>query len=439
MGEMKSTISQKEYQSHLAILQRELKVALGCTEPIAIAYAGAVARQVLGKMPENCRIRCSGNIIKNVKGVTVPNSGGLRGIRVAATLGIVGGDAEKKLAVLENVTDQNRETMRELLEQGFCTCELIKDVENLYIITEVSNGNDRVLVELQEQHDNITKIEKNGEVLFEGPTKLSEKAIQNADVGKIDIQSILTFAGGVDLDDVSELLEKQVTYNSAISYEGLQGDWGVQAGKSLVCNHQSTDFRIKARAVASAGSDARMSGCALPVVINCGSGNQGITITMPIVEYAKEYSVKTELMYRALTLANLIAVHQKKYIGRLSAYCGVVSAATASACGVAYMMLKERGNEEDIYQVLCRTITNSICTIGGMVCDGAKSSCATKISVAVECALMAMDLAMEGHVFQPGEGLTMDNAEDTIQAVGRMGRDGMHETDIEILNIMVEH
>lgn len=429
-------MNQVDHCNHLAILRHELRVALGCTEPIAVAFAAAKAAALLGRKPERCVLKCSGNIVKNVKGVVVPNSGGLRGLEVAATLGAVGGNAGKELAVLEDVTDADRAETRRLLAEGFCTCELIEDVENLYIIAEVSAGAERVSVELREQHNNITRIAKNGEVVFEKAAD-GGAADEEGDVDAIDLRSILAFADEATLSELEPVLTQQIEYNTAISQEGLRGSWGVQAGKSLLARSASPDFHIRARAAASAGSDARMSGCALPVVINCGSGNQGITITMPIVEYAQENGVERALMYRALALANLIAVHQKKYIGRLSAYCGVVSAATASACGVAYMQLCGRADGETIYQVICSTITNSICTIGGMVCDGAKSSCATKISVAVENALMAMDQALAHHVFQPGEGLTMESAEDTIRAVGRMGRDGMRETDLEILNIML--
>ena len=427
-----------KYNNHLTILRHELQVALGCTEPIAIAYAAAKARQVLGKIPESCLIQCSGNIVKNVKGVTVPNSGGLRGIEVAAILGIVGGDPDRELAVLESVTDVHRAQVRALLEEQFCTCELIENVENLYIIAQVKAGEESALVEIREEHNNITRVVKNGVLQFDKAVEKSFHVEEEGDPSAIDLHSILKFADCAAYSDLNAILKNQVEYNCAISQEGLNGEWGVQAGKSLLAGHPEPDLHIQARAAASAGSDARMGGCALPVVINCGSGNQGITVTMPIVVYARAYHTSQEQMYRALALANLIAVHQKKYIGRLSAYCGVVSAATAAACGIVYLMMEDKP-EELRYLTICRTITNSICTIGGMVCDGAKSSCASKISVAVENALMAMDLAMEEHVFQPGEGLTMDNAEETIQAVGRMGREGMQSTDLEILNIMLGH
>ena len=426
------------YHNHLTILRQELQVALGCTEPIAIAYASAKAREVLGFMPDSCFVQCSGNIVKNVKGVTVPNSGGLRGIEVAAILGIVGGSAGKQLAVLEDVREEHRAMTRELLRQGFCTCELIQDVENLYIIVTVRGRGETAVVELREQHNNITRISKNGVDLFKKAVERTADEAPCGDPEQINLASILEFADCAQLRDLKELLQPQIDYNSAISQEGLRGEWGVQAGKTLLSLCPQPDVRVRARAAAAAGSDARMGGCALPVVINCGSGNQGITVTLPIVTYAREYGTEEAVVLRALALANLLAVHQKKYIGRLSAYCGVVSAATASACGVAYMLhhTLDRGA---LYRLLADTITNSICTIGGMVCDGAKSSCATKISIAVENALMAMELAEKSLVFQPGEGLTMEDVEHTISAVGRMGRDGMHSTDLEILNIMLGH
>ncbi len=431
-------MKQADYANHLNILRRELQVALGCTEPIAIAYAGAKAREALGRMPESCHIQCSGNIVKNVKGVVVPNSGGLRGIEVAALLGVVGGDAKRELAVLEGVTDEDRAEVRRLLAEKFCTCELVKGAENLYIVAEVKAGDDSASVEIQGQHNNITIIVRNGEVVFEKHAGGMNAQESEGDDEAINLRSIIEFAGSAEIKDIEPILSNQIKCNKAISEEGLRGEWGVQAGKSLLSLSQKPDVRLRARAAAAAGSDARMSGCPMPVVINNGSGNQGITVTMPVVVYAGEYGADAELTYRALALANLAAVHQKKYIGRLSAYCGVVSAATGAACGVAYMLMRRRGApDEEIYRVICGTIINSICTIGGMVCDGAKSSCATKISVAVENALLGMELAAAGHVFQPGEGLTMDDAETTIRAVGRMGREGMRETDIEILNIML--
>lgn len=435
-------MDQTLYQNHLEILKEELLVALGCTEPIAIAYAGAKARQLLGEMPERCVVKCSGNIIKNVKGVIVPNSGGMRGMDVAATLGIVGGDPERELAVLETVTPEDIQTTQKLVRQGFCTCELVEGVDNLYIVVELEGGGHTAEIEIQEHHNNITYMKRDGEVLLNRrPDPNREKKETGADRMLLNVENILEFADAVRMEDVEELIGRQIAYNTAISDEGLKGKYGVETGRILMENAQRASglnrVRLQARAAAAAGSDARMSGCSLPVVINSGSGNQGITVTMPIVTYAREWNAAQDLLYRALVLGNLISVHQKKYIGSLSAYCGATSAATGAACGVAYMMLKQKGEQDRIYQILCDTITNSIETLGGMVCDGAKASCAAKIGLAVENALMALELSLAGNVFQPGEGMTMEDPEDTIAAVGRMGRVGMKSTDVEILNIML--
>ena len=435
-------MDQTLYQNHLEILKEELLVALGCTEPIAIAYAGAKARQLLGEMPERCVVKCSGNIIKNVKGVIVPNSGGMRGMDVAATLGIVGGDPERELAVLETVTPEDIQTTQKLVRQGFCTCELVEGVDNLYIVVELEGGGHTAEIEIQEHHNNITYMKRDGEVLLNRrPDPNREKKETGADRMLLNVENILEFADAVRMEDVEELIGRQIAYNTAISDEGLKGKYGVETGRILMENAQRASglnrVRLQARAAAAAGSDARMSGCSLPVVINSGSGNQGITVTMPIVTYAREWNAAQDLLYRALVLGNLISVHQKKYIGSLSAYCGATSAATGAACGVAYMMLKQKGEQDRIYQILCDTITNSIETLGGMVCDGAKASCAAKIGLAVENALMALELSLEGNVFQPGEGMTMENPEDTIAAVGRIGRVGMKSTDVEILSIML--
>ena len=440
MGEL-AGMDQKLYQNHLDILKEELLVALGCTEPIAIAYAGAKARQVLGEMPAECRVRCSGNIIKNVKGVIVPNSGGLRGMDVAAVLGIVGGDPDRELAVLESVTDEDIETVRGLLKQGFCSCSLVENVDNLYITVEVTGQKHSALIELKHHHNNITKIVKDGEVLLEKKEEVQQEEKTGADRMLLNVRNILEFAEEVRIGDIKELLERQISYNTAISEEGLKGSYGVETGRILMHNAAftsgSNNVRLRARAAAAAGSDARMSGCSLPVVINSGSGNQGITVTLPIVIYGRELGAGDELIFRALVVGNLLSVHQKKYIGSLSAYCGATSAATGAACGIGYLMLKQKGEDSRIYRILCDTITNSIETLGGMVCDGAKASCAAKIGLAVENALMALELSLAGNVFQPGEGMTMEDPEDTIAAVGRMGRIGMKSTDVEILNIML--
>ena len=420
-------MDQKLYDSYVKILKNELVPALGCTEPIAIAYAAAKAREVLGQMPESIELCCSGNIIKNVKGVKVPNSNGLKGIDVAATLGVVGGCAERELEVLEDVTEADIENTKKLVQQGFCTCTLKEGVENLYIVAKVIAGEHSAEVTIVNRHTLISRIVKDGEILYQ--IAAHEDSPEYVDKSVLNVKDILEFADTVKIEDIKEILDRQITMNSAISDEGLRHPYGAQVGRTLL-NEYGNDVKIRARARAAAGSDARMSGCSLPVVINSGSGNQGMTVSLPVIEFAKEWNVSQEKLYRALVVSNLIAVHQKKYIGSLSAYCGVVSAACGAACGICYMLGYP-------YEVVCETITNTIATVGGMVCDGAKSSCAAKISTALQTALLGMKMGLHDRAFQPGEGLVEDDVEETIRSIGRMGRDGMHSTDLEILNIML--
>ena len=416
------------YDAYVSLLREELTMATGCTEPIAIAYAGAKVREILGRVPDHCTVYCSGNIIKNVMAVTVPNSGGMRGIDTAALLGMIGGDPSVELDVLHAVTEENILEMARLKEAGVCSCELVEGVANLYIRIEAEAGEDTALVEIREYHANITRIEKNGIRLQDGSEE-TEKAVLE-DRSFLNIRDILQFADELNVEDVREILENQIRCNSAISEEGLRHPWGAQVGRTIAeCGIQGSLIDL-ARSRAAAGSDARMNGCPMPVVINSGSGNQGITLTMPLVVYAEANAVEHDRLLRALALANLIALHEKRFIGSLSAYCGAVSAATASACGVAYMLGAS-------YDVICGVLTNSLNTTGGMVCDGAKSSCAAKIATAVGMALLAMEMSLRDRVFREGEGLVEADVEQTIRSIGRMGRVGMKATDVEILNIML--
>jgi len=418
------------YENHLTILRSELVMALGCTEPIAIAYAAAKARQLLGEMPEHCTVHCSGNIVKNVMGVTVPNSGGLKGIDVAATLGIVGGNPELELAVLEGITDEHRAQVRQLLEGDFCACKLIENVATLYIVVELSAGEHTALVEIQNTHKNITRMEKDGVSCMEHTVTQEEKVQKTGDKSLLTVDNIVEFADAVSLEEIDPILTPQIECNMAICREGLEHSYGAEVGRILLDGNNTPTVGLKARAYAAAGSDARMNGCPMPVVINSGSGNQGITVSVPVVIYAEEKKVSREKLLRALVVANLIAVHQKSYIGSLSAYCGVVSAACGAACGICYLLDHPRS-------VLRDTITNTIATVGGMVCDGAKSSCAAKISTALQTALLGMKMGVHDRAFQPGEGMVKEDVEETISNIGRMGRVGMKATDNEILNIML--
>lgn len=419
-------MDKKQYQNYIKILEAELIPAMGCTEPIAIAFAAAKARQLLGAMPEKMVAVCSGNIIKNVKGVNVPNAGGQKGVEVAAILGALAGNADLELQVISQVPESAVEEVRKLHAQHLCECRLAEGVENLFIRIEASAGSEEVAVEIKTKHNHISRMEKNGEVLLVADDIPTQDA---GDKSQLNLKDILEFASTVELAAVESIITAQIECNTAISKEGMGGKWGAAVGKTLAeMNPDSLADLAAARA--AAGSDARMNGCALPVVINSGSGNQGITVTMPVVTYAEDMGATKEQLIRALLVSNLIALHQKRYIGNLSAYCGAISAGTAAACGIAY--LKGEG-----YDMIGKTIVNSLGNVGGVVCDGAKASCAAKISTAVRSGLLGYEMAKAGHVFPFGEGIVEGDYEQTIRNFGRMAKDGMKSTDVEILNIMI--
>lgn len=421
---------QKFYQDCITILRAELKPALGCTEPIAVAYAAARAREVLGTMPTQMEVCCSGNIIKNVKGVNVPHADGMKGIEVAALLGTLVGDASKELEVLEYVMQEHIARMKELLGSGLCKCTLRENVANLYIDITMRSGSQSAEVEVKDTHTNITRIVHNGEVLLNKENDAAKEWNLGALKKSLTLEKILDFAKNVDLAGVKELLDQQIRLNSAISAEGLQNKYGANIGQMLL--ERGQDVRILARAKSAAGSDARMNGCPLPVVINSGSGNQGITACMPVLTYAERLHADSEQIYRALLISNLVAIYQKTFIGSLSAFCGAVCAAAGSGAAITYL---QGGTDEQIGN----TIINTLANIGGMVCDGAKSSCAAKIASAVEAAILGSEMSLQNKRFQSGDGIVKENAEQTIQSVGRMARVGMKGTDIEILNIMLEN
>ena len=420
-------MDKKLYDHYVNILKNELVPALGCTEPIAIAYAAAKAKEILGQFPEHISLCCSGNIIKNVKGVVVPNSGGLRGIDVAATLGIVGGDAKRQLEVLEDVTKADIEKTKKLVASGYCSCRLQEDVENLYIVARAEADGHYAEVTIINRHTLIKKIEKDGEILFD--QKMEQESPNYIDKSVLNLESIISFATEVNIADIEDVIGQQIRLNTAIAKEGLSKAYGAQVGRTLLETY-GNDVKVRARAKAAAGSDARMGGCSLPVVINSGSGNQGMTVSLPVIEYAKELGVSNDMLYRALVVSNLIAIHQKKYIGSLSAYCGAVSAACGAGAGITYLY---GGSVEEISQ----TITNTIANVGGIVCDGAKSSCAAKIASSVDAAILAHSMGSKNRYFRPGEGIVQEDVEDTIRSIGYIGRVGMKNTDVEILNIMI--
>lgn len=426
-------MNRKIYNEYVTILESELVPALGCTEPIALAYAAAKAKEVLGKMPDHITMRCSGNIIKNVKGVKVPNSGGMKGVEAAAVLGITGGDPSQALEVLEHVTDREIDEAEKLLKAGFCDCVLKDDVANLYIEAYAvckKTEKSEALVVIEDEHTNITHIEKDGQLLFHKEKKeYCQEREKTPDKSLLNLEDIITFANEVQITDVEKVLGRQIKYNTRIAEEGLRNPWGAQVGR-VVLEEFGEDVKWRAVAKASAGSDARMSGCALPVIINSGSGNQGMTCSLPVIEFGKELKKSKEEIYRALCVSNLVALNQKKYIGSLSAYCGAVCAAAGAGAGITYLC---GGTLEQIEN----TVVNTIADAGGIVCDGAKPSCAAKISTALQAAILSHKMAMRGLTFARGEGLVMDCPEDTIKAVGYVGRAGMKQTDVEILNLMI--
>lgn len=428
-GERRKDMDSALYANYLAILKHELVPALGCTEPIAIAYAAAKARQILDDFPDAIEMQLSGNIIKNVKGVTVPNSGGMKGIDAAAVLGIVGGNADKALEVLEEIRPEHIEKTKELTSRHICSCTLAEGVSNLYIVAKVTKGEHYAEVTIVDQHTNITRIVKDGEILLSSESQ-EEEAKTDIDKSKLAVKDILDFADQVRIEDVEEILERQIRLNTAISQEGLDNNYGAQIGKTLM-HVWGKGITTRACARAAAGSDARMGGCSMPVVINSGSGNQGMTVSLPVIAYAEEWEVSRQKLYRSLVVSNLIAIHQKHYIGSLSAYCGAVSAACGAGAGITYMY----GGS---YQQVSLTIINTLGNIGGIVCDGAKPSCAAKIASSVDAALMAFHLSIQNKSFLPGEGIIRGDVEETIKSMGYIGRVGMRETDTEILNIMID-
>ena len=418
----------------IAILQEELVPALGCTEPIAIAYAGAHARALLGKIPDRVCIKSSGNIIKNVKSVTVPNSGNMKGIPAAAAIGIIGGNPDKGLEVLADITESDIARTKEFLEKIPCKVSLLDTVASLHFIVEVFADADSASVEIIHQHTNIVRTTKNGKEVLSVPFDPASANAALTDRSCLSVKKILEFADTIDLDRVRPILERQIDYNTRIAQEGLEHRYGINAGANLLKAaeaEQAVTVKIRAQAAAAAGSDARMSGCTLPVVTNSGSGNQGLTASLPVIVFAEEKKLPHDKLLRGLLVSNLIAIHQKTRIGRLSAYCGAVSAGCGSGAAVTYL-------SGGSYEQVCETITNTLAVVSGIVCDGAKPSCASKIATSVDAALNAHYLAMQNRVFEPGEGIVKRDIEKTIAGVGTVAADGMRETDKVILHIMVD-
>lgn len=472
--------SDASYETYLQILRRELIPAMGCTEPIALAYAAAKAREVLGKMPDRVLVLASGSIIKNINSVIVPNTGHLKGIPAAAAAGIAAGDAARELEVISGVKKEQIPKIREFLDTARFEVGMAEGDNIFDIVVTVWAGEDHATVRIADYHTNVVLIERNHEILWQkaageenesmedngerrgdeceaAPEPSRERESQGGEKGEavpesdrekesqtgqkgeaapepgqgeMSVAGIWDFVNNVDLEEVKPLLERQISCNMAIAREGLQGNYGANIGKILLAM-DGDNVRNKAKAMAAAASDARMNGCELPVIINSGSGNQGITVSVPVEVYARHLRVTEERKYRALLLSNLLAIHQKAGIGRLSAYCGAICAGAAAGAGIAYL----HGGG---YKEVCHTVVNALAVVSGMICDGAKSSCAAKIAVSIDAGIMGYFMYCQGQEFYGGDGIVAKGIENTLHNVGRLGRDGMKSTNEEIIRMMTE-
>lgn len=413
---------------YISLLQKEMRPAFGCTEPIALAYAAAKAASVLDEFPNHIHARCSANIIKNVKSVVIPNSGGRKGLAAATVLGAIVGHPERELEVLESATDEDRKWLGTLLEANFCTVELAEGVDNLYIEITATTDEHTAVVRIENAHTNITYVSVDGNVISETINEIKEAKSSTC---PMTFDSIYEFAKAGDISGILPSIKQQVEYNTAISNEGLSNDYGANIGRLLLLDDEIPSLETKCKARAAAGSDARMSGCPLPVVICSGSGNQGLTVSMPIITTAEELDKTDEELYRSLVFANLLTLYVKSGIGKLSAYCGVVSAGIVSVAGIAFL----KGDSKDIIE---DTLVNGLVSLSGIVCDGAKPSCAGKIAISLDGAFMGYKQARLNKSYQKGDGLVAHSVDDTIKSIGVVAQ-GMKETDVVILNEMLKH
>jgi L-cysteine desulfidase len=425
-----------KYVRYVNLLKEELISATGCTEPAAIAYAAALARKELNALPDRAVVEISGNIVKNVKSVVVPNTGGLKGIKAAAAAGIVAGDSEKKLAVISVASEKQKGELRSYLANASIEVRL-SDSELVFdIIITLYAGTSYVKVRITDFHTHIDLIEKDGRTIFSsanGLLKNGQDLMPEAAADQtvsLDVESIVDFADNVLLEDVEDLIERQITYNTAISKEGLKENYGANIGK-LLLNNYGNNIKVRAKAAAAAGSDARMSGCEMPVIIVSGSGNQGMAASLPVIEYAGEWGKSRESLIRALVVSDLAAIHLKSGIGRLSAYCGAVSAGAAAGAGITYL---HGGRLEEI----SHTIVNALAITSGIVCDGAKPSCAAKIAAAVDAGILGFEMYNNGQQFYSGDGIVAKDVENTIRNINRLGKEGMRSTDMEIIQMMLD-
>ena len=423
-------LNEKKMEAYLAILQEELLLATGCTEPIAVAYCAAKLREVLGGKPSEVLAEVSGNILKNVKSVVVPNTDGRRGIDAAIAVGIEAGDADAELQVIANVTEEDVGRIQSYLDSTpiKVTCPETPCMLDICLHGKLEGHS--ATVRVANNHTNIVLLEKNGEVLLQQPiSDSSEEGL--TDKSCLSVAGIVEFADCVDVEDIRPLVGRQIEYNMAIAEEGLSGHWGANIG-TVMLHHQGGNLEKKASAYAAAGSDARMSGCEMPVIICSGSGNQGITASVPVVVFARGLEVSEDKLLRAVALSDLVTLHQKAGIGRLSAYCGAISAGCGAAAGIAYL---QGGGEEAVAHIL----VNAIAILSGTICDGAKPSCAAKIAAAVDAGILGYHMYLDGQQFYGGDGIVTKGVDKTVRNVGILAREGMRETDRTILEIMLNN
>lgn len=414
------------YSIYVQILKEELVMAMGCTEPIAISYACAKATQVLDHLPDRIVVKASGSIIKNVKSVIVPHTNGLKGIEVAAAAGALYGDADAKLEVLSSATREQIEELPEYVQNTNITVQHIEQGHVFDLEVHVYYEQEHASVRIVDTHTNIVQIEKNWQVIFEDKTTSLEL---KADHSALIMKQIWDFSQTVDIDDVKEILDRQITCNMAIANEGIHNSYGANIGH-VILNMDSDCVKTRAKAYAAAGSDARMNGCELPVVINSGSGNQGITCCVPVVVYAKELDCTQEQLYRALVLSNLTAIYIKTGIGTLSAFCGAVSAGAAAGAGIAYL-------HNGTYKEIQHTIVNALAILSGTICDGAKASCAAKIASSIDAGIMGYYMYKNKQQFYAGDGIIAHSVDETIQNIGTLGSQGMLQTNDKIIEMMI--
>ncbi|MBE5769591.1 MAG: serine dehydratase subunit alpha family protein [Clostridiales bacterium] len=411
------------------ILREELVPAMGCTEPIALAYAAALVRKTLGCTPEKVLVEASGSIIKNVKSVIVPNTGHLKGIAAAVCAGIIAGNADAQLQVLAAVPPEAVGDISAYLEKDPVRVDFLDSPLAFDLRITAHAGEDSACVRIANAHTNVVLLEKNGDRLIDTPV-YGESEEGFTDRSGMSVQGIWDYVQRVNIDDISGILTRQERCNMAIAEAGIAGDWGANIGKVMLAAY-GNDVRTRAKALAAAGSDARMNGCEMPVIINSGSGNQGITCCVPVVTYAREMQASRETTLRALALSNLIAIHIKTGIGRLSAFCGAVSAGAAAGAGIAYL-------HGATFQDVCHTVVNALGIVSGMICDGAKASCAAKIASSVEAGVLGWEMYRQGQQFYSGDGIIAKGIEQNIRNIGRLGKDGMRETNLEILKMMLD-